>query len=345
MKPDPFDPTTAPEVHMRARYAFDCQMEAELDPDTPVYPYDAWLKFIRQTSPFQDNHRWVAWDEDRRDIVGAGFIGLGRTDENRHLANFDIHVLPARRREGLGTALLREIVDVAEADERTVLGSGTVQHHEAEKFLAAMTMTQKMLDRRSRCYINKVPQELLDDWIANGEAKASAAGYSLLFFPSPIPDGYREGFLDVLRTMNDAPRDDLDMEDWVMTEERLADRERRQAASGDLEWLMVVRHDETGEFVSFTGLEWHPSVPQLLWQGGTAVKPAHRGHAIGRWIKASMMQKVRTEQSEAEFIDTWNAGSNKWMLAINDDLGFSPYLWYTDWQAPLADIKAAAAAK
>ena len=104
---------------------------------------------------------------------------------------------------------------------------------------------------------------------------------------------------------------------------------------------MVVRHDATDEFVSFTGIGWHPAVPQVLWQGGTAVKPAHRGHAIGRWIKASMLLKIRAEQPEAEFIDTWNAGSNKWMLAINDDLGFAPYIWYTDWQGSIEDIKKA----
>jgi hypothetical protein len=31
------------------------------------------------------------------------------------------------------------------------------------------------------------------------------------------------------------------------------------------------------------------------------------------------------------------------MLAINDDLGFSPYLWYTDWQGSVDDIKKATA--
>jgi GNAT superfamily N-acetyltransferase len=318
-------------------------MEAEMDPETPAYPYDAWLREYRQTSPFQENHRWVVWDDAHDAIVATGFVSLGRTDENRHLANFDINVLQEFRRQGHGRALLREIVAVAEADDRTVLGSGTVAQHDAEKFLAAHGFTQKILERRSRCHIKQVPQELLDDWIASGEAKAAAAGYTLVWFETPVPAEHRAGFLDVLATMNDAPRDDLDMDDWVMTEERLADRERRAAESGNREWIMIVRHEPTGEYVSFTGVEWHPSLPQLLWQGGTAVKPAHRGHAIGRWVKASMMQKIRTEAPDAEFIDTFNAGSNKWMLAINDDLGFRPYLWYTEWQARVADIKKAVA--
>jgi GNAT superfamily N-acetyltransferase len=311
MKPEPFDPKSASDDELRARYLFEQQQSAEMDPDTPVYPFEDWAKNMRQTSPFQDTRRWVVWDEGRERIVATGYVGLNRTEDNRHLAQFDINVLPDARRHGLGRSLLREIVAIAEADERRVLGGGTVQGHDAEHFLDACGFAQKMLERRSRCYVQHVPQEMLDDWIATGAQKASEAGYSLIFLEQPIPTEHRAGFLDVLATMNDR------------------------------EWIIVVRHDATGEYVSFTGIDWHPSLPQLIWQGGTAVKPAHRGHAIGRWVKASMMQKIRTELPEAEFVDTWNAGSNKWMLAINDDLGFRPYLWYTAWQGSVDDIKKA----
>ncbi len=115
------------------------------------------------------------------------------------------------------------------------------------------------------------------------------------------------------------------------------------AESDNHGWTMVVNHAESDTFVSFTELGWNPAVPQLFWQGGTAVRPEHRGHSIGRWIKAAMIQRLRSEMPDAEFIDTWNAGSNKWMLAINDDLGFSPYIWYTDWQGSVEAIAKAAA--
>jgi len=343
MKPEPFDTTTATEADMRARYALADVIDDEMDPETPMFPFDVWAKEMQQVSPLFEQRRWVVWNDDRSAIVGSGYLGLGRTEENRHLGQFDVDVHPEFRRRGLGRALLREIAAAAADDERTVLGGGTVQGHAAENFLAAVGCTQRLLDRRSRCHIDQVEQSLIDDWIATGAAKAKAAGYSLIFFEPPIPTEYRERFLDVVNTMNDAPRDELDMEDWKPTEEKLADREQRALESGNRSWKMVVRHDATDEFVSFTEIDWHPAVPQVLWQGGTAVKPAHRGHAIGRWIKASMLQKIRTEQPEAEFIDTWNAGSNKWMLAINDDLGFKPYIWYTAWQGSIDDITKAVA--
>lgn len=343
MKPEPFDVQTASEVELQAFYEFCRVIDQELDPETPNWPVDVWTSMIKRVSPFRENIRFVVWNDARDAIVADAGIQLNRTDENRHLAGFAINVLPAQRRAGLGRSLLGEITAVAEADARTTLGAGTVRDHDAEEFLAAMSFENKMLERRSRCHINPIPQDLLDDWITTGEAKGGVGGYELLCFDGPIPAEHRAKFISVTGIMNDAPRDDLDMEDWNLTEERLADSERLGQENGERVWTMVVNHAESDTFVSFSGVEWHPAVPQVLWQGGTAVRPEHRGHAIGRWIKAAMIQKIRTELPEAEFIDTWNAGSNKWMLQINDDLGFAPYIWYTDWQAKVVDVKTALA--
>ncbi len=141
--------------------------------------------------------------------------------------------------------------------------------------------------------------------------------------------------------MNDAPREGLDLEDEHITPEQFRDGERRLAERGTQRLHSLARHDATGEFAGFTTLSWHPLLPQLVWQWGTAVRREHRGHAIGRWLKAANFNNLLERNPDAEFIDTWNAGSNKWMLAINDDLGFSPYIWYTAWQAKIDDIKKA----
>ena len=53
------------------------------------------------------------------------------------------------------------------------------------------------------------------------------------------------------------------------------------------------------------------------------------------------LNNLRDENPAAEFVDTWNAGSNKWMLAINDDLGFRPYLWYQAFQGHIDDVRKA----
>ena len=106
---------------------------------------------------------------------------------------------------------------------------------------------------------------------------------------------------------------------------------------------MVARHDPSGQFAGFTTISWNPLLPQVTFQWGTAVRREHRGHAIGRWIKAVNFNWLRELNPAAEFVDTWNAGSNQWMLAINDDLGFRPYIWYTAWDAKVDAVKQALA--
>jgi GNAT superfamily N-acetyltransferase len=243
------------------------------------------------------------------------------------------------RRQGLGREILRRIIEVAEADGRTTLKAGAPKDGPGEQFLHACGIAEKLLDRRSRLRVDEVDQTLIDKWIAEADAKTD--DYTLLWFNEQIPDEHVAALVELGDTMNDAPRDDLDMEDWHETVEQFRDTEARMLARGT-KWLyLVARHDPTGEFAGFTYMDWHPDLPQLVWQGGTAVRREHRGHAIGRWLKATNYNALRAANPAAEFVDTWNAGTNKWMLAINDDMGFRPYIWYSARDAKIADIKQA----
>lgn len=335
-----FDVDAASEDQLRERFAFDCRIDDEMDPQTPHGPFDAWRKHMLSKSQFNVTQRWHAIDNG--ELVGTGNLHLDKSGDNDHLCRADINVEPHRRRNGIARALLAEIVAAAEADGRSVLGGGTVQGHDSEQFLKVMGLEQKLLDRRSRLVLDEIPAGLLDAWLADVPTKAP--GYSLITIDKVVQDEYRERFCKVLNAMNDAPREGLDRNDEHVTLEQLADWERRALETGGDESTLVVIHDATGDFAGYTHIAWQPEVPQVLWQQGTAVEAAHRGHAIGRWLKAANLKVVMERNPDARFVDTWNAGSNKWMLAINDALGFRPYIWYTAWQGKVADIKDAVAA-
>jgi GNAT superfamily N-acetyltransferase len=67
--------------------------------------------------------------------------------------------------------------------------------------------------------------------------------------------------------------------------------------------------------------------------------PKHRGHGIGKWIKARMVERILAERPTARYVRTGNAYSNAAMLSINDRLGFK-IIWSTVvWQIPIADAK------
>ena len=70
-------------------------------------------------------------------------------------------------------------------------------------------------------------------------------------------------------------------------------------------------------------------------QGDTLVAPAHRGHRLGLWIKLANLELLLREHPEVRAIDTFNADDNRWMVAINEQLGFRPLRRQTDWELDL----------
>jgi GNAT superfamily N-acetyltransferase len=174
---------------------------------------------------------------------------------------------------------------------------------------------------------------MLEEWVTR--AKDRASDYSLVGYDDVCPDDMLEAFCKVTDVMNTAPREDLDMEDWHLTPERLRVQEGRHARKREHSWKLIVRHDPTGDFAGFTEIDLADWRGDLAWQGGTAVDPAHRDKGLGRWLKAAMALRVLDEQPQIKRIDTWNAGSNRPMLAINVAMGFKPVRYYGDWQVQL----------
>ena len=67
----------------------------------------------------------------------------------------------------------------------------------------------------------------------------------------------------------------------------------------------------------------------------------HRGHRLGLWMKAVMLDRIMRERPDAKYIRTGNANTNSQMLGINTQLGFKMAWQSTLWQLPIADAKKA----
>ena len=333
---EPFDVFDATDAEMREVYDLSVAVDLELDPDDIHAPFEQWVRERRETPSWVKPLRWRARVGDA--LVGFGYLGLQYTEANRHLAEFNINVDRRHRRQGIATRLLEPIVAAATEDGRTMLGASAEEQSPGEAFLSGIGMEKRLVDRRSRLLVKEVDEALLDEWVA--AAAERAAGYSLLVWDSGAPEEHLEAFVELDHVMNTAPRDDLEMDDWVNTPERQREHDKRSRDQGYRWWTMVVQHDATGDLVGFTELRFTPYEHDIAWQWGTGVDPAHRNHGIGRWLKAAMLQKLRAERPEVWRIDTWNAGSNKTMLGINVALGFRPLKHYGAFQAPTEKLAA-----
>ena len=85
------------------------------------------------------------------------------------------------------------------------------------------------------------------------------------------------------------------------------------------------------ELAALTQLCTDDGTPGWAFQQITAVAKEHRGHRLGLLVKAANLQQLTGDDPGARRILTGNAGANKYMIAINEMLGFRVSDQYREW--------------
>ena len=148
--------------------------------------------------------------------------------------------------------------------------------------------------------------------------------YRLAWWTDPTPEEHLASLADAMsQFIEQIPLGDLDLQPEAWTPARLRAREGRRAAQ-HRDLVTVVALDTSGEVAGYTNLTLSPHAPRLASIGDTLVLPGHRGHRLGLGMKVLLHQQVRTLHPGAELIVTGNATTNRWMNAVNDQLGYQP---------------------
>jgi GNAT superfamily N-acetyltransferase len=313
-------------------------LKAESNPQDPPTPVDLTRANVRNIPDFVVPSVFWARDPDGSLAATAEAV-VFKTEDNQHLMDAGINVRPDRRRLGIGSALLRLVTGVAEESGRRLVMFGTSERVPAgAEFVKKTGAEAGLAEHTNRLILSKVDAAMVDRWAKEGPGRAP--GYSLVPLDGPYPDELYEKIIAVHEIMNTAPRDDLDMEDWKITPEQMRAWEKRMIATGSQRWSLFAQHDATGEWIGYTEVTWNPKQPKFVWQLGTGVRPDHRGHALGKWLKGAMLRRILDERTEADELRTGNADSNDAMLGINDALGFERFEAHTVWQVSLDRLTA-----
>ena len=330
----PFDIATASRPELEAAHTLFVRLEAEAWPEDPPRLLDDWERTIRSVPPFWVVHRWVAW-EDQQAVASAN-VYMFNTEHNRHVADSYVGVHPAYRRRGIGRDLLARIVAKAEEEGRTLLLAGTDSAIPAggavmEKIGARVAI----VSRTNQLDLARLDRALMQRWRDGGPDGLFTLGWWL----GPYPEADLSAICDLKAVMNTAPRDELQMDDWTWTPEMLRQGERSLAERHTDRRTFYARHRKSGELAGYTEMFWEESQPTTLWQGDTGVLPTYRGHGLGKWLKATMIEKALTEWPQVVRVRTGNANSNAPMLRINEAMGFRPYKDWTTWQIGLNEVR------
>jgi hypothetical protein len=131
------------------------------------------------------------------------------------------------------------------------------------------------------------------------------------------------------------PWGDLDWEAESWDVPRLRELERVIEEQKRLRVVTAAHDDATGHLVAYTDLGISTLSPQTAYQWDTLVMREHRGHRLGLLVKVANLRFAQRLVPEVTRVITWNAESNKHMLAINQVIGFVPEVRNAEWELAL----------
>ena len=298
-------------------------MVAAMAADDPGLPpmartvFDGWLTTGWTGEP---RETWLGCGPDGS-VAGWYLLEVPDRD-NRHLGIVDLFVDPARRRQGLGTALLRHAAERARVGGRRLLAGAAVQDSPGESFARSLGATPGLAEIRRRLDLAAVPAGLVAGLRAS--AQEAAAGYTLVSWTQSTPEEYLDQVVAIELAMSDAPHDPS-WEEPVWDAERVRATDRRRRLQKLRSYAVAARHDATGDLAGVTRVEVPPDEPDWVYQGVTAVVRAHRGHRLGLLVKLAMMEWLAQAEPQRRWIITGNAETNEHMIAINEALGYQRF--------------------
>lgn len=238
---------------------------------------------------------------------------------NSHLAVVrTLWVAEPHRRQGVGSEMLRAVATFGRGLGYSRLsvwasaGGGAL-------FCKRNSLTHEATERHSRLTISDV--DFIEQAVWAKGVVATAGGYRLVRLPSHCPAVLLEAVCASYNAEQDLPLGDLDYTHQLLGYEGLRSAEADLRTAGLASFRAMALTAE-GAGAGITELCVNTHRPQLGIQGTTAVVPGHRGHRIGRWLKAANLIDTRAGYPELCNVDTTNAEANPWMLDINIGMGF-----------------------
>lgn len=314
------------------------------DSEPPV-----WLTGLRATQ-YVDRSVLLAHDGNR--VVGVLEFDVPRDGERS--VTIGVHVAPHARGAGVEDALLDEAERLAREAGRSTLftwnlhaidapgerlaspaGLGAIPlEAESTQRLLRHGYTLGQVERVSTFeFADSLPQA------HRGLAQAIATAgseYRPVWWHSRTPDELVDGYAYAVGRMDtDVPSGELDWEVTAWDAERVRYRERMKSEAGQLMAVAAVIHEPTGAVAAFNELVIGRDRTRTTENYGTLVLPEHRGHRLGLLVKCLGLIRWHEHVPTSPRVMTFNAEENRFMLDVNEAVGFVPAASSGEWKKEL----------
>jgi GNAT superfamily N-acetyltransferase len=280
-------------------HAIEVACHDELRPGEPARAREDAIAFYRYQRTTHTSCHWLA-------DGGAASLYV----HGPRAAFVDLLVEPSRRRRGIGSLLLVQVV--RRARELDVEGlHGSYVSAAGAAFAARFGAVAEA----------RLVQSVLDLQTAELPEPRPAEGFHLFTWLGCVPDEYLASFVEARAAMDDAPQPEgMDVPSWTAetvraSEESLVRRHR--------EMRLTVAIDERGSIGAFTELRVSAG-STLGFTDDTGTVGAQRRKGLARAVKIESLRRLRADHPEIEVVSTSNAEENTAMRRLNETIGFRP---------------------
>lgn len=321
----PFDPFKATEEDWKVFHQFRYKRYPEALPGDPITADEVVEKSLR----FMREEEYIETHSVHQKDGPDDWIGLVRVsalketspsyEENKHQCFvYNVELLTPFRGKGIAKQLLAVVLEFAKKYKRTLIIAETAEEH-GKRFFKKLKAEEALSGVENRLDLTKLDWAMVEEWTKEGPVRSPE---SKLEFFQDCPDDILEEYCKLYTVVgNQAPREDLDVGDFVLTPELRRQYEKHQKEV-DVTWLTAVTREPNGEISGLTEVLYRPSKDPLIYQELTGVPEKYRGSGIGKWLKAIMLQEIKKRWPTVTSVVTGNATTNAPMLSINERLGF-----------------------
>ena len=285
-------------------------------------------------------------------IVARGAYETRKLGDAVTTAWLHVHVHPDFTGRGIGRALADrlEAVAIEEGKDRIhvyaasspaegpriapTTGVGSLPAHGREvRFLLARGYLLGQIERSSRLALPVDPQLLAE---RRAIAEAAAQGYRILTWVNYAPPELLDDLAMLATRMStDVPTGGVEEEEDLWTVDRWLEHEKQRETSPRSIVYAAAEHLESGRLAGYTELSVPAETDRPVDQGDTIVVREHRGHRLGMLLKVANIQHLEEVFPGHPWILTYNAEENRYMLDVNEAVGFVPFTYEGAWQKRL----------
>lgn len=298
--------------------------QAAVDHDRPRAISRTWgalVGSVRTPSPYLGRELIAAVEGDQ--VVGVAELELPLQD-NLHLAELSIHVLPAHRRRRIGRLLFDEVDRRRRATGRTTLLAELLLS-QADAIADAPAPGMAFCTALGFVSVHEEEHLALPLPVDAGRMDAlrrETAGYEIVSWRARCPEELRAAYCRMRTQMEqDVPAGEVEHSARVIDEERLRSQEERMAPLYH-QIVSAARRTHDGEMAGYS-LLFLPRDSLDVLQDDTLVMPDHRGHGLGMQLKLATLDVVTSEHPDRVLMHTWTDASNAAMYRTNAAFGYT----------------------